>query len=89
MPFSLYYHPRLIAYRYHQAVQPSGSTAVYRWIRDLAIAVSRGAGKDRIMPAAWRVAAKQWLLKNRMIRIRKAGKVLTDFSSNLCHNMCV
>jgi len=27
MPFSLYNHPRLIAYLYHQAVQPSGSTA--------------------------------------------------------------
>jgi hypothetical protein len=59
---------------------------VYRWIRDLAIAISRGVGKDWIMPAAWRVAAKQWLLKNRMIRIRKAGKVLPDFSLNLCHN---
>ena len=55
-------------------------------IRDLAIAISRGVGKDWIMPAAWRVAAKQWLLKNRMIRIRKAGKVLPDFSLNLCHN---
>jgi transposase-like protein len=59
---------------------------VYRWIRDLAITISRGAGKDRIMPAAWRQAAKQWLLKNGMIRIRKAGKVLPDFSLNLCHN---
>jgi len=28
MPFSLYNHPRLIAYLYHQAVQPSGSTAI-------------------------------------------------------------
>jgi hypothetical protein len=59
---------------------------IYRWIRDLAIAISQGAGKDRIMPAAWREAAKQWLLKNRMIRIRKAGKVLPDFSLDLCHN---
>lgn len=59
---------------------------VYRWIRDLAIAISQGAGKDRIMPAAWRQAAKQWLLKNGMIRIRKAGEVLPDFSLNLCHN---
>jgi hypothetical protein len=58
----------------------------YRWIRDLAIAISQGAGKERIMPAAWREAAKQWLLKNRMIRIRKAGKVLPDFSLDLCHN---
>jgi hypothetical protein len=27
MPFSLYNHHRLTAYLYHQAVQPSGSTA--------------------------------------------------------------
>ena len=59
---------------------------VYRWIRDLAITISRGAGKERIMPAAWRQAAKQWLLKNGMIRIRKAGEVLPNFSLNLCHN---
>ena len=57
---------------------------VYRWIRDLAVAISRGAGK--IVQAAWREAAMQWLLKNRMITIRKAGKVLPDFSSELCHN---
>lgn len=59
---------------------------VYRWIRDLAIAISQGSGKDRIMPAAWREAATQWLLKNRMILIRKAGKVLPDFPLDLCHN---
>jgi len=59
---------------------------IYHWIRDLAIAISQGAGKERIMPAAWREAAKQWLLKNGMITIRKAGKVLPDFSLNLCHN---
>ena len=59
---------------------------VYRWIRDLAITISQEAGKDWIVPAAWREAATQWLLKNGMITIRKAGKVLPDFSSELCHN---
>jgi len=33
MPFSLYNHPRLIAYLYYQAVQPLGSTA-YRPFRE-------------------------------------------------------
>jgi hypothetical protein len=59
---------------------------IYCWIRDLAIAISQGSGKDRILPAAWQEAAKQWLLKNRMIRIRKAGKVLPNFPLDLCHN---
>jgi len=59
---------------------------VYRWIRDLAVAISIGAGKDTILPAAWRVAAKKWLVKNGMIRIQMSGKVLPDFPSKLCHN---
>ena len=59
---------------------------VYRWIRDLAVAISIGAGKDNILPAAWRAAAKKWLVKNGMIRIQMAGKVLPGFPSKLCHN---
>jgi hypothetical protein len=59
---------------------------VYRWIRDLAIKISIGADKDTIDPAAWRTAAKKWLVKNGMIRIQMAGKVLPDFPSKLCHN---
>jgi transposase-like protein len=59
---------------------------VYRWIRELAVAISIGAGKDTILPAAWRAAAKKWLVKNGMIRIQMAGKVLPDFPSKLCHN---
>jgi hypothetical protein len=37
--------------------------------------VSMRAGKQVITPLAWRVAAKQWLQKNGLIRIEKAGKV--------------
>ena len=59
---------------------------VYQWIRDLAAEISIGAGKDTIFPAAWRAAAKKWLVKNGMIRIQMAGKVLPDFPSGLCHN---
>lgn len=59
---------------------------VYNWIRDLAVEISIRLGNDRIVPAAWRSAAKKWLVKNGMIRIRMAGKVLPDFPLNLCHN---
>jgi hypothetical protein len=52
---------------------------VYRWIRDLAVAISTGAVKDTISPAAWRAAARKWLAKNGMIIIQRAGKVLPDF----------
>ncbi len=59
---------------------------VYHWIRELAAEISVRVGKDRIPPAAWREAAKQWLVKNRMIVIQMAGEVLPDFPSNLCHH---
>ena len=58
---------------------------VYRWIRDLAVEISFGLGKDMILPAAWREAAKKWLIINGMILIQRAGKVLPDFPSKLCH----
>jgi hypothetical protein len=57
--------------------------AVYRCIQELAAEVSTRAGKPVITPTAWRVAAKQWLLKNRLIRIQRAGKV----SPNFCRKM--
>ena len=60
--------------------------AIYKWICDLAAEISIRAAKKTISPVAWRVAAKQWLVKNGLIRIRRAGKVLPDFSSKLCHN---
>ena len=54
--------------------------SIYDWIRDLAAEISIRAGKKTISPVAWRVAAKQWLVKNGLIRIQRAGKVLPDFS---------
>jgi len=68
--------------RYHKRQRKS----IYNWIRDLAAEISIRAGKKAISPLAWRVAAKQWLVKNGLIRIQRAGKVLPDFSSKLCHN---
>lgn len=60
--------------------------SIYNWILDLATEISSRAGKTKITSVAWRVAAKQWLVKNGMIKIQKAGKVLPDFSSILYHN---
>jgi hypothetical protein len=54
--------------------------SIYNWIRDLAAEISIRAGKKMITPVAWRVAAKKWLVKNGLIRIQRAGKVLPDFS---------
>jgi hypothetical protein len=60
--------------------------AVYRWIQELAAELSTRAGKPVITSTAWRVAAKQWLLKNRLIRIQKAGKVSPNFFQKIDHN---
>jgi len=60
--------------------------SVYRWIHDLAAEISIRAGKQVITPAAWRVAAKQWLVKEGLIRIQKTGKVSPNFPRKLCHN---
>jgi hypothetical protein len=60
--------------------------SIYRWIRNLAYEISMQAGKSVITPVAWRVAAKQWMVKNGLIKIEKAGKVLPHFYQNLCHN---
>ena len=59
--------------------------AVYRWIRDLAYEISVKAGKSVITPVALRVAAKQWMVKNNLIKIVKAGNVSPHFSLKLCH----
>jgi hypothetical protein len=58
----------------------------YRWIRDLVIDISLKAGKNAIGSLAWRIAAKNWLVENKLITIVKDGKVLPYFSSNLCHD---
>jgi hypothetical protein len=60
--------------------------AVYRWIRDLAAEISIRIGKQFITPTAWRAAAKQWLVKNGLITVQRAGEVSPNFSSKLCHN---
>ena len=60
--------------------------AAYRWIRDLAYEISIRAGKSVITPVGLRVAAKQWMVKNNLIKIVKAGNVSPHFSSELCHN---
>lgn len=54
--------------------------SIYDCIRDLAAEISIQAGKTIITATAWRVAAKQWLLKNGLIQIQKAGNVLPNFS---------
>ena len=60
--------------------------SAYQWILDLATEIATRAGKSKITNVEWRVAAKQWLSKNGLIKIAKAGKVLTHFHQNLCHN---
>ena len=59
--------------------------SAYEWIRDLATEIAIRAGKSKITNVEWRVAAKQWLLKNGLIKIEKAGKVLPHFHQKLCH----
>jgi hypothetical protein len=59
---------------------------VYEWIKQLAVDICNRAGKDKITPTAWRVAAKKWMEKNRMIVIRKPGKVLPHFFLKNCHH---
>jgi hypothetical protein len=60
--------------------------AAYRWIRDLATDISLAAGKEAINSLAWRIAAKKWLVENKLLTILKPGKVLPHFSQILCHN---
>jgi len=59
---------------------------IYDWIFNLATEISIQAGKSKISPLTWRVAAKQWLVKNNLIRIQRTGKVSPHFPSKLCHN---
>ena len=60
--------------------------SIHRWVRDLATEISIQAGKSKITNVEWRISAKQWLLKNGLIKIVKAGKVSPHFPSELCHN---
>jgi transposase-like protein len=60
--------------------------AAYGWIQDLAAELSTRAGKSVITPTAWRIAARQWLVKNGLIRIQKAGEVSPNFCQKSDHN---
>jgi hypothetical protein len=60
--------------------------SVYRWIQELAAEVSTRAGKPVITPAAWRVAARQWLVQNALIRIQKVEEVSPSFCQKMDHN---
>jgi hypothetical protein len=59
---------------------------VYGWIHDLAAEISARTGKSVITPLAWRVAARQWLIKNDLIWIQKAGEVSPNFWQKCYHN---
>ncbi len=60
--------------------------SIFQWIRDLAAKIAIRAGKPKITNVEWRVAAKQWLLKNDLIKIVRVGKVSPHLNRNLCHN---
>ena len=60
--------------------------SIFQWIRDLAAEIAYRAGRPQITNVEWRIAAKQWLLKNGLIKIEKAGNVSPHLNRNLCHN---
>jgi hypothetical protein len=60
--------------------------SIFQWIRDLATEIADRAGRPKITNVEWRIAAKQWLLKNGLIKIEKAGNVSPHLNRNLCHN---
>ena len=60
--------------------------SIFQWIRDLATEIAIRAGKSTITNVEWRIAAKQWLLKNDLVKIVRAGKVSPHLNRNLCHN---
>jgi hypothetical protein len=59
---------------------------VYDWIKNLAVDISLRSGKDKISLTAWRVSARKWMEKHRLIIIRRPEKVLPNFSLKNCHN---
>jgi hypothetical protein len=60
--------------------------AVYSWINDLVAELSTRGEKSVIPPVAWRVAARQWLIKNGLIGIQKTGEVSPNFLKKSDHN---
>jgi len=60
--------------------------SVYRWIQHLAAEVSVREGESVITPASWRIAARQWLVTNKLIKIERSEKVSPHFCSKSAHN---
>jgi hypothetical protein len=60
--------------------------SIFQCIRELAAKIASRAGRPRITNVEWRIAARQWLLKNGLIKIEKAGNVSPHLNRNLCHN---
>jgi hypothetical protein len=60
--------------------------SVYRWVRELAVEVSLRAGEPVVTPASWRIAARQWLVTNRLIKIERSEKVSPHFGPKSAHN---
>jgi transposase-like protein len=60
---------------------------VYRCTQELPAEVATRAGKSVITPTAYREAARQWLVKNGLIRIQKAGEVSPNFCQKNDHNL--
>jgi transposase-like protein len=60
--------------------------AVYLWVRELAAEVSVRAGESVITPASWRIAARQWLVTNKLIKIERSEKVSPHFGPKSAHN---
>ena len=58
----------------------------YDWIYNLAVEICERAGKNDIDPTAWRVSARKWMERKRMIVIRKPEKVSPHLNPILCHN---
>ena len=54
--------------------------SIYDWIYALASEISIRAGEKKVSATAWRVAAKQWLVKNGLIKVQRAGNVSPHFS---------
>jgi hypothetical protein len=58
----------------------------YDWIFGLAVKISRRAGRNEISRTAWRVSARKWMERKRMIVIRRPEKVSPHLNRISCHN---
>jgi transposase len=55
-------------------------------VRQQAVEVSTRAGNPVITPASWRIAARQWLVTNSLIKIERSEKVSPHFGPKSAHN---